>query len=263
MDAEGRQCAAARDEDATAEMLTRLLEMMSSLAAREADPEAVGEQRAHLDASAFALLSSFERLLPGVTPAMLQYRHTCEAYFGLLALLLENHPRHALTLSPALSGTVLSSLCFGVAHHELCVSQRALETVYELSRRAVRSHLVEVAIHLLQPLLTQLLLLLLHARLHGELLDPSAGNALLSLVVATPAHWGALSQQLVALQPSAEQQQATAQALGALTSANGVVCAPPYQALLRPNRARFRANLPALLLFARTSRMVLPPCEGS
>ena len=168
-----------------------------------------------------------------------------------------------LTLSPALSATVLSSLCFGVAHHELCVSQRALETVYELSRRAVRSHLVEVAIHLLQPLLTQLLLLLLHARLHGELLDPSAGNALLSLVVATPAHWGALSQQLVALQPSAEQQQATAQALGALTSANGVVCAPPDQALLRPNRARFRANLPALLLFARTSRMVLPPCEGS
>lgn len=107
---------------------------------------------------------------------------------------------------------------------------------------------------MLQQLLTHLTIELLCSRLHPDLVDPAAGNALLALIVAQHAHWQALVASLLAEQThDAATHAAATAAFGALLASNGVSAS-----LNRPNRARFRANLETLLQYVRSSNMVLP-----
>ena len=107
---------------------------------------------------------------------------------------------------------------------------------------------------MLQQLLTHLTIELLCSRLHPDLVDPAAGNALLALIVALREHWQALVASLLAEQThDAATHAAATAAFGALLASNGVSAS-----LNRPNRARFRANLETLLQYVRSSNMVLP-----
>ena len=94
---------------------------------------------------------------------------------------------------------------------------------------------------------------LLCSRLHPDVVDPAAGNALLALIVAQHSHWQALVGGLLGAQPDPPTRDAAAAAFGALLSTNGVSAS-----LQRPNRVRFRANLERLLQHVHSSKMVLP-----
>ena len=185
---------------------------------------------------------------------MLLYPKVLRAYFELLSAWLESRPLAAVSMPPQLYEPIFASLSFGFSHHDVAICRSALETAYELGRRASQ-HGAGAA--MMQTLLCQLLgriaADLLTSRLHPDVIDPAAGNALLALVVAQPEHWQALAASLVAAQPNAEAQARASAMFGALLSTNGV-----NASLTRPNRTRFRANLEVLLRSVTTSNMVLP-----
>ena len=106
---------------------------------------------------------------------------------------------------------------------------------------------------LLQSLLTRVASDLLGSRLSPDLVEPAAGNALLALIVAEPAHWQQLVASLVAAQPTPEAHAHAAAAFGALLTTNNVTAS-----LARPNRTRFRANLEVLLRAASGGKLLLP-----
>ena len=100
--------------------------------------------------------------------------------------------------------------------------------------------------------LTHLAAELLCSRLHPDVIDPAAGNALLALIVAQQAHWQAMVTNLLGAQHDPHTRDAAAAAFGALLGTNGVTAS-----LQKPNRVRFRANLERLLQHVRSSNMVL------
>ena len=54
---------------------------------------------------------------------------------------------------------------------------------------------------MLQALLSHLAAELLCSRLHPDVIDPAAGNALLALIVAQQAHWQAMVTNLLGARP--------------------------------------------------------------
>ena len=147
---------------------------------------------------------------------------------------------------------VLESLFYALSHHEASICRGALESSYEFARRAAQhpQHAASTE-PLLRSLLVRITADLLSARLHPEVIDPAAGNALLALIVAQPQHWQALAASVVEAQPSADGRERASATFSALLTSNGVVAN-----LSRPNRQRFRANLEGLLQASRG--LVLP-----
>lgn len=76
---------------------------------------------------------------------MLSYPKLCEQYFSLLASLLLNRPRAAITLPPQLHAPTLASLEFGLSHHATHICRAALEAVYDLGRHASQARNRRVA----------------------------------------------------------------------------------------------------------------------
>ena len=224
------------------------LQLLTAVAARDLGGTAGAE------AAARATLGGVELLLPRVSVPLLCFAKLCRQYFLLLSYLLDAHPQRAVALPSPLYEAVLASLRFGLAHHDVCTCEAALQAVYDLARHAAQhaSHAAPMA-PMLEALLTQLAQELLCSRLHPDVVEPAAGNALLALVVARTDHWQALVAALLAAQHDAPTRDAAAAAFGALLSTNGVVAS-----LQRPNRVRFRANLERLLQHVRSSAMVLP-----
>jgi len=246
---------AARSPEADLEEVMRYkqvktcLQLLTHLASRdedECDPSEAAYTR--------ALSTAIGHLLPCVTPPLLQYPKLTHSYFGMLTAWLENRPLAAVSLPPELYEPVLASLGFGLSHHEVAICRSALETVYELARRASQHGGAAASTEALtQQLLSRVAADLLTSRLHPDVIDPAGGNALLALIVAQPGHWQVLAASLVAVQPTAEGQQRATALFGALLATNGVTTS-----LTRPNRTRFRANLDALLRGVSAANLVLP-----
>lgn len=106
---------------------------------------------------------------------------------------------------------------------------------------------------LVEGMLRQVALAVLGDRLHPELLDPPAANALIALIAAAPGCWQSIVHELLQLQPEASAREPAASAFAALLTANEVTAS-----LTKPNRLRFRANLVELLKFTRASRFIVP-----
>ena len=226
-----------------------LLQLLNHLAYRE---EAEDSEREYTSAMVLAL----GHLLPCVTPSLLEFPKVCSNYFLLLGSYLENRPVAAVSMPPALYSSVLHSICHGISHHDVNICRGALESAYEFARRASQ-HAggggASATDELLRSLLGRIAADLLTSRLHPDVVDPAAGNALLALIVAQPAHWQALAASVVDAQPTPEQRERASAAFGALLTTNSVAAN-----LSRPNRTRFRANLEAMLRAVVGARLVLP-----
>ena len=158
-----------------------------------------------------------------------------------------------VALSSPLYDAVLAALRFGLQHHEVATTEAALQATYDLARHASQ-HAERAApmAPMLQALLSHLAAELLCSRLHPDVIEPAAGNALLALIVAQQAHWQGMVAGLLAAQHEPHTRDAAAAAFGALLGTNGVSAS-----LQKPNRVRFRANLERLLQHVRSSNMVL------
>ncbi len=224
--------------------------MLTQLALRD-DDESGSAAEAEYAASLTAALGA---LLPLISPPLLQYPKLCSSYFELLSTLLYSRPLAAIGMPSALYESVLASLGFGFAHHEIAICRSALETAYELARHAAanEAHAAPMA-SMLGALLSRVATDLLTSRLVPDVVEPAAGNALLALIVCQQSHWQALVASLLAAQPTADARERLAAAFGALLASNGVTVS-----LARPNRARFRANLDALLRAVGAGGFVLP-----
>ena len=224
-----------------------LLELLSAVAARDLGGTAVAE------AAAQSVLAAAELLLPRVSVRLLSFPKLCRQYFALLSYLLDAHPQRAVALSSPLYDAVLAALRFGLGHHEVATTEAALQASYDLARHASQ-HAERAApmAPMLQALLSHLAAELLCSRLHPDVIDPAAGNALLALIVAQQAHWQAMVTNLLGAQHDPHTRDAAAAAFGALLGTNGVTAS-----LQKPNRVRFRANLERLLQHVRSSNMVL------
>ena len=226
-----------------------LLQLLAHLASRDEDATDPDEA-----AYTHALSAALTHLLPCVTPPMLLYPKLTAGYFGLLSSWLENRPLAAVSMPPPLYDSVFASLSFGLAHHDVAICRGALETAFELGRRAAQHGASALPMDgLLRQLLGRVAADLLTSRLHPDVVDPAGGNALLALIVAQPAHWQALAASLVGAQPTAEGREHATALFGALLSTNGVAAT-----LARPNRVRFRANLDGLLRGVTAANLVLP-----
>jgi hypothetical protein len=227
-----------------------LLQMLTYLAERDVDRDDAQYEAGYTHALGMALSA----LLPCVTEPMLLYPKLSVAYFGTLSAWLEGRPLAAVSMPPPLYEAVLASLRFGFAHHDASICRGALETAFELARRAAEhGHSAAPMEALLRQLLERVAADLLTSRLHPEVIEPAGSNALLALIVAQPAHWQALVAALVGAQPSAEAAERAAALFGALLTSNGVTAT-----LARPNRTRFRANLEGLLRGVTAANLVLP-----
>ena len=107
-----------------------LVQLLGHLASYE---EGSGDE--HAAAYGGALLSCMGDVVPRLTASLLQYTALCEAYFAMLASLLESRPSAALALPPPLDAATLSSIEFGLAHHQSSICRAALECSYELARQ--------------------------------------------------------------------------------------------------------------------------------
>ena len=239
--------AAEAEETVRYKQVKTLLQLLLHLASRE---EGEGDEQAYTA----AMVSSLGHLLPCVTPALLEYPKVCAAYFGVLGAYLENRPLAAVSMPPALYGSVLASICHGISHHDINICRGALESAYEFARRAAQhAGRASASDDLIRQLLGRIAADLLTLRLHPDVIDPAAGNALLALIVAQPAHWQALAASVVDAQPTAEKRDRASAVLGGLLSTNGVAAN-----LSRPNRQRFRANLEAMLRAVTAGGLTLP-----
>ena len=224
-----------------------LLQLLSAVAARDLGGTNVAE------AAAQAVLAAAELLLPRVSVRLLSCPKLCRQYFLLLSYLLDAHPQRTVALSSPLYDAVLAALRFGLQHHEVATTEAALQATYDLARHASQ-HAERAApmAAMLQALLSHLAAELLCSRLHPDVIEPAAGNALLALIVAQQAHWQGMVAGLLAAQHEPHTRDAAAAAFGALLGTNGVSAS-----LQKPNRVRFRANLERLLQHVRSSNMVL------
>jgi hypothetical protein len=239
------------EEFARYKQVKALLKLLNHLASRDedggADPAAEQQYTA-------ALCAALGHVLPCVTAALLEFPKLCGCYLQLLGSFLENRPLAAVSMPPPLYASVLSSLCFGLTHHDASMCRSSLESAYEFARRAAQHPgQASATDDLLRQLLGRIAADLLTSRLHPDVVDPAAGNALLALIVAQPAHWQSLAGSLVSAQTTPETRDRMAAAFGALLSTNGVAAN-----LSRPNRTRFRANLETLLQVVSSGGFVLP-----
>lgn len=122
-----------------------------------------------------------------------------------------------------------------------------------IAQASKRSILEETA-QMMRTLLSRLTTDLLCARVHPDLVDPPAGNALLALIVVQQGHWHALVGALLNLQSDSTKRHTLATAFSDLLSTNGVSAS-----LAKPNRTRFRANLQVLLQRVHALNVQLPP----
>ena len=245
------RAAAEAEEVMRYKQVKTLLQLLQYLASREEDScSAPAEEQAYTA----ALCSALGHVLPCVTQSLLEFPKLGAAYFGLLGTYLESRPLAAVTMPPHLYACVLSSLGYGLAHHDASICRGALESAYEFARRAAQNAAqAGPTDDLLKQLLGRIAADLLTSRLHPDVVDPAGGNALLALIVAQPAHWQALVASLVGAQPTPEAHERASAAFGALLTTNGVAAN-----LSRPNRQRFRANLEGLLRAVRGGGIVLP-----
>ena len=171
------------------EQMLTLLEMATHLAGRT---EEGGESPEAIEGYGAALVAAVQHILPRISPTLLQYPVLCEEYFGFLSNLLENRPSTTAVLPAALYDAILASIQFGIGHHQTSICRQALESTYELARQAsMHGGLAARMTTMLQTLLTRVLGDLLCSRLHPDLVDPAAGNALLALILAQQQHWQA------------------------------------------------------------------------
>ncbi|KAL1530330.1 hypothetical protein AB1Y20_001239 [Prymnesium parvum] len=225
-----------------------LLQLLQHMASRD---EVLGDENA--TAYSMALLSCFGDVTARLTANLLQYPAVCEAYFSLLSALLESQPSIALALPAPLDAATLASIEFGLAHHQQSICRYALETIYELARQASLRTPTESVAHILRALLARLTKDLLTSRLHPDLVDPPAGNALLALIVSQPGHWQAVVDAMLDLQPDQLVRETVATAFQALLTTNNV-----NASLTKPNRVRFRVNLQRLLEQMQSVSIRLP-----
>ena len=249
----GARAVAEAEEIIRYKQVKTLLQLLQYLAARDEEAttaESVADERAYTS----VLCAALGGLLPCVTPSLLDFPKLCAAYFLLLGTYLETRPLAAVSMPPQLYSSVLSSIAFGLSHHDASICRGALEAAYEFARRASQhAGYASPTDELLKHLLGRIAADLLTSRLHPDVVDPAGGNALLALIVAQPSHWQALVGSLVGAQPTPQARERATAAFGALLTTNGVVAN-----LTRPNRTRFRANLDSLLRAVGSGGLVLP-----
>jgi len=244
-------------EEESYRQLKSLLELAGQLASRDYGADATappGSDGAHEEVVGRAALSCVELLLPRLSPPLLHYPKLCAAYFSLLGHLLDAHPARVFALPPPIAAAVLASVDFGLGHHDNAIATRALNASFELAKQAALqpADVGAAMAPTLQALLHRVAVDVLCSRLHPDLAD-DAGNALLALILAQPAHWQALVASLLAAQPDAGRRDAAAAAFHALLNANGLT-----PTLARPNRARFRQNVQGLLQQVQSGGFVMP-----
>ena len=168
------------------EQTLTLLQVVTHLAARSE----TGGENLSIDGYTTALLGALQHVIPRISLPLLQYPLLCEQYFDFLSNLLENRPISTSLLPAPLHDAMLASIQFGLGHHQTSICRKALESAYELARQANQhSGLAATMATMLQTLLTRILGDLLCSRLHPDLVDPAAGNALLALIVTQQQHW--------------------------------------------------------------------------
>ena len=229
--------------------LKSVLQLLAYIAGRD-------EDQAHPSEGAYtqALCAAISHVLPSVTETMLAYPKLTAAYFALLSTWLENRPLAAVSMPAALYDPVFASLSFGLSHHDANICRGALETAYELARRASQhGNSAATMDHLLRQLLNRVTVDLLTHRLHPDVVDPAGGNTLLALIVAQQSHWQGLVSSLIEAQPSIHAKERVNSLFSALLSSNGV-----STSLSRPNRIKFRANLEVMLRGITAADLILP-----
>lgn len=246
------------------DQLRALLEMTTCVVLRDPNDDTLGEGAQVVSAAAAAAAAPLseaastllQACLVCAPPSLLQFPEVIVAYFEMLGAVVEVHPSCALSLPAELCVGIDISLAAGITHYDITIGRAALETTFKLARHAGsadgRQSGPGIATLILR-MLRRVALSLLAGALHPELVDPPAANALLALIAVAPDGWQGIVREVVGAQPNAEAQQATAQALGALLTSNGVSAS-----LSKPNRTRFRANLTELLKFTRRSRFAVP-----
>lgn len=266
------EAAGSLPEPNRSDQLRALFELCTHVASRDPEdgPEDTEDFHAQ-DASGTAASAAAAKLLGEAVAATLHATILCApptlplhspalaaCYFGVLDAMLAVHAGRMLALPHQLLMNVGRHLASAIEHYDLAAGRAALETTYHFARCTVLNGgnggmTPPGATVLVEGMLRQVALAVLGDRLHPELLDPPAANALIALIAAAPGCWQSIVHELLQLQPEASAREPAASAFAALLTANEVTAS-----LTKPNRLRFRANLVELLKFTRASRFIVP-----